>query len=86
MDSFLKHLSRFFLLGLLSTPLLSQEIEVAAETDSISGKWAIFGSMSVDYTTGHYFFGVPLENQGKIVQPSLTLGAMLPKGARGSLA
>ena len=67
MDSLLKRLPGLFLLGLLSTPLLSQEIEAAAETDSVSENWAIFGSMSVDYTTGHYFFGVPLQNQGKIV-------------------
>ena len=83
MHSLLKQLFGLAGIGLLSASVLGQGTDAVVSANHIEGGLKIFGSMSLDYTTAHYFFGTPLENQGKIIQPSLTLGATLPDNVFG---
>ena len=78
MHKLLKRLFGFAGIGLLSTAVMGQGTDSVVSSNDTAAGLKVFGSMSVEYTTGHYFFGTPLENQGKIIQPTLTLGVTLP--------
>lgn len=71
-------------LGLAAAPLLGQDAEyeppsegalMDAEPEVGSNLW---GEFTLDYATSYYFFGIPQENQGTILQQGFTLGMTLP--------
>lgn len=60
-------------LGLVATPAFAQE-----EMDDVAVGSNIYGSLDFGYASSYYFFGIPQENQGVILQTTLNLGVTLP--------